>query len=374
MKKRLKWIIAVVLLASSTCQAQSGYTIPLKKLNASLAIPSMAARDGVLYVAYRSFDLLRFSNQLQVFAYDLDSHKELRHVTISVPKVHGARSSEGLFLSNDGRMLAYSETYHPALLLLLSTQHLSQIRRSTTLPFTVDDRKRIFAGFDGDNFLAFASVKADRLRFIRLNVSDLEIATDALGPEQANFENIMWSPKSRITWLQSPSSAEWQEYTEAGQKTGAKFGSQAKYRIGHGAALVGGSSFFAYFGNLSDVGSVVSYKDHRSSELDLTCVPQPYSSGDVADYTGAICTTSPDREPESGGDRILSSEFLLLKTDGPAVVWRHPMSFLAVADSNDPDTGVQRGDPLLYRVGSKLLIVAPSKSPELKVYEVALPR
>jgi hypothetical protein len=29
---------------------------------------------------------------------------------------------------------------------------------------------------------------------------------------------------------------------------------------------------------------------------------------------------------------------------------------------------------LLYRTGSKLLIVAPSKSPALTVYEVALPK
>jgi hypothetical protein len=47
----MRWLIAVVLLASGTCQAQSGYTIPLEELNPSLAIPAMAARDGVVYVA-----------------------------------------------------------------------------------------------------------------------------------------------------------------------------------------------------------------------------------------------------------------------------------------------------------------------------------
>jgi hypothetical protein len=49
------------------------------------------------------------------------------------------------------------------------------------------------------------------------------------------------------------------------------------------------------------------------------------------------------------------------------------MDFLDVADGNEMDTGVQNGAPLLYRVGSKLLIVAPTKSPDLAVYEVPLP-
>jgi len=369
----MRWLIGVVLLASSICQAQSGYTIPLEKVNPSLAIPSMVARDGVLYVAYRSFDLLRFSNQLQVLSYDLNAHKELRHVTISVPKAHGARASEGLFLSTDGKTLAYSETYSPELVLLVSTQNLLEIRRVTVLPFAADDRKRIFAGFDGNSILAFASVKGDRLRFIRLNASDLKTATDTLGPKQPNFQSIMWSPKDRITWLPTLSE-EWQEYMEHGQKTGEQFGSHAQYRIGHGAALVGNSTFLAYFGNLSEAGSIVSFSGGHPSELTLPCVPRPYSSGDVAGYAGALCTTSPDREPEHGGDKILSSEFLLLKAGGPTVVWKHPMDFLAVADSDDPDTGVQWGDPLLYRDGSKLLIVAPTKKPELAVYETDAPQ
>jgi sugar lactone lactonase YvrE len=75
----------------------------------------MAADNGILYVAYRSFDLLRSSNQLQVLAYDLGSHKELRHVTITVPKVHGARASNGLALSRDGQTLAYVEAHEPYL-------------------------------------------------------------------------------------------------------------------------------------------------------------------------------------------------------------------------------------------------------------------
>lgn len=368
----MRWLIGVVVLASSVCQAQGGYRIPLEKLNPSLAIPSMAVRDGVLYVAYRSFGLFRFSNQLRVLSYDLNAHRELRHVTIPVPKVHGARASEGLFLSTDGKTLAYSETYNPVLVLLLSTHDLSEIRRASSLPFAPDDRRRMFAGFDGNNILAFASVKADRLRFLRLSASDLKTATDSPGPRQPNFQSIVWSPKDRITWLPTLS-GEWQEYTEGGRRTGAQFGSHAKYKIGHGATLAGAPAFFAYFGNLSDAGSIVSFSGGHSSEITLPCVPRPYSSGEVAGYVGALCTTSPDLEPEHGGNKILSSEFLLLKADGPTVVWRHPMTSLFAADSEDPDTGVQLGDPLLYRDGAKLLVVAPTKKPELAVYEVSVP-
>jgi hypothetical protein len=42
-------------------------------------------------------------------------------------------------------------------------------------------------------------------------------------------------------------------------------------------------------------------------------------------------------------------------------------------DDHETDGGYQKGDPLIYRAGSKLLIVAPTKKPELAVYEVPLP-
>jgi hypothetical protein len=61
----------IFFLVSALCWGQSGFTIPLAKANSALALPSMAEHDGVVYVVYRSFDLLRFSNKLQVIAYDL---------------------------------------------------------------------------------------------------------------------------------------------------------------------------------------------------------------------------------------------------------------------------------------------------------------
>ncbi len=366
-------LLLVLFLVTASCWGQDSYTLPLAKANTTLSLPAMTAGSGVLYEAHRSFDLLRFSNQLQVSAYDLATHKELRHTVMSVPRVHGARAADGLFLSPDGATLVYAEIYEPMLLIVLSAKDLSEVRRTNDLLFTKADSHCLFAGFDGSGLLSFASVRGPNLRFIRMDVSNLKITSDVAGPKPHYYnEPIVWSPKRRIVWMES-ASEEWEEYTEEGHSTGEKLTTEWRRGTSWGAVIFGESNLLAFYGNFSDSGNIVSYKNHRSSEKELTCVPRPYSSGDVAEYAGAICTTSPDREPENGGNKILSSEFLLLKADGPTIAWRHPMDLLSVADSNDTDTGRQRGNPLLYRAGSKLLIVAPSKSPDLTVYEVPLP-
>lgn len=59
--RRLFNFSGVVFLASAMCCGQSGFTIPLASANSALALPSMAVRDSVVYVAYRSFDFLHFS-------------------------------------------------------------------------------------------------------------------------------------------------------------------------------------------------------------------------------------------------------------------------------------------------------------------------
>lgn len=165
----------IFLLASSLCWGQSEFTIPLAKANSALALPSMAAHDGVVYAAYRSFDLLRFSNKLEVVAYDLNTHKELQHVTISVPKVHGARASEGLFLSEDGQTLAYAELHEPGLILLLAAKNLAEIRRSNVLPYASQDhgirsaverKTRLRKRFGGSGFDGGGKLTAFRCRFL----------------------------------------------------------------------------------------------------------------------------------------------------------------------------------------------------------------
>jgi len=365
-------LLASLLLAAS-CWGQGSYTLPLAKANTALSIPAMTAGNGVLYEAHRSFDLLRFSNKLQVSAFDLATHKELRHTVVDVPRVHGARAAEGFYLSPDGQTLVYAELHEPNLLLVLSAKDLSEVRRTDALPFTSADRYRLFAGFDESGLLSFSSAPSGKLRFVRMNLSDFKIASDITGPEQLNAEPTVWSPKSRTTWVQLPvPSGAWREYREDGAPTGAELDFKFMQGADNGAKILGSGKLLAFYGNFSDQGAVAVYNAGHTGNLELKCVPHRYSSGDLADYVGALCTTSPDREPEHGGDKILSSEFLLLRAEGPAIDWRHPMESLYVADSNDVDTGRQWGNPLLYRTGSKLLIVAPSKSPTLTVYEVPL--
>lgn len=369
MRKR---VLFTFLLLATNCWGQGSYTLPLAKANTALSLPEMAAGGEVLYEAHRSFDVLRFSNRLQVSAFDLATHKELRHVVIKVPRVHGARAAEGFFLSPDGQTLVYAELHQPNLLLVLSAKDLSEVRRTSALPFTSSDSYRLFAGFDGDGLLSFASIRGSHLRFVRMNISNFKITSEVIGPKPNYYnDSIVWSPKGQVAWLESRGDV-WREYHEDGSITGEEARYQGRYSATSAALALDTGKLIAFYGNMMDKGAILSYGDDHARELGLPCVPRPYSSGDVADYTGAICTTSPDREPEHGGDKILTSEFLLLKVDGPTIVWRHPMDFLSVADSNAPDTGFQRGDPLLCRVKSKLFIIAPAKKPELTVYEISV--
>lgn len=370
----------IFLLVSALCWGQNEFTIPLAKANSALALASMAARDGVLYAAYRSFDVLRFSNKLEVVAYDLNAHKELQHVTISVPKVHGARASEGLFLSEDGQTLAYAELHEPGLMLLLSTKNLAEIRRSNVLPYTSQDHQRMFAGFDGDqlclasNYYQYGTPEVSGLRFIRLRLSDLKPGSDAkaAGVTQDTSSAIVWQPVEKTTWVNRPTvGGVWEQYTESGEKTGKELAHQQG--VSNGAIALGDGKLIAFYGNMITKGAVVSYADHHEEELELPCAAHLYGRGSDPAYVGGICTTEKDVLPEAWGKKLLSSQFMLIRADGPKIAWHHDMDFLDVADGNEMDTGIQNGAPLLYRSGSKLLIVAPTKKPELAVYEVPLP-
>lgn len=378
---RNRILIALLVVATGVCRGQASSTITLRGEDSSLALPTMAAKDGVLYVAYRSFDLLRFSSQLQVIAYDLNNHRELQHVVIPVPKVHGARASDGLALSKDGKTLAYVEAHEPYLVVLLGTKDLSEIRRSNALPFSDRDHQRLFAGFDGDqlclasNYYQYGKPEVNGLRFIRLGASDLKATSDTKisGVTQDTSTPIVWQPLEKTTWVNRPTVGDlWEQYTESGQKTGQEL--THHNALGEGAVPLGDAKLLAFYGRYAD-GSVVNYSDHRSSELKLQCAPHPYGTSPDPAYAGAICTTQRDILPEAGGDKIVTSEFLLLKTEGPTVVWRQKMDWLDVRnDAHGIDGGYQKGDPLIYRAGSKLLIVSPSKSPALTVYELDSPQ
>ena len=252
----MKSLTSFFLLASALCWGQSEFTIPLAKANPALALPGMAIRDGVLYTAYRSFNLLRFSNRLEVVAYDLDARKELQHVTISVPNVHGARASEGLFLSKDGQNLAYAELHEPGLILVLATKNLAEIRRSTALPFASQDHQRMFAGFDGDqlclgsNYYQYGKPELSGLRFIRLRVSDLKPGSETkiAGVTQDTSTGIVWQPLEKTTWVNRPTvGGEWEQYTETGEKTGNVLNHQSG--MSNGAVALGDGKLVAFYGN-----------------------------------------------------------------------------------------------------------------------------
>lgn len=377
MRERL--LVALLIVITGVCHGQASSTIALRNENSSLALPTMGARDGVLYVAYRSFDLLRFSNKLQVIAYDLNKHKELQHVVIPVPKVHGARASDGLALSKDGQILAYVEAHAPYIILLLATKNLSEIRRSNALPFSDRDHQRLFAGFDGNqlclasNYYQHGKPEVNGLRFIRLSAFDLKPTSDTkiAGVTQDTSTPINWQPLDRTTWVNRPAVGDlWEQYTESGEKTGQQL--THRNALGEGSVPLGDAKLLAFYGRYAD-GSVVNYADHHSSELKLQCVPHPYGSSSDPSYAGAICTIQRDILPEAGGDKIVTSEFLLLRVAGPIVVWRQKMNWLDVRnDAHGIDGGYQKGDPLIYRVGSKPLIVVPAKSRELSVYEITV--
>lgn len=361
--------LTLIMLCSGCCYGQATYTVPLEKLNVSLAVPSMVARGGLVYVAYRSFDWLRQSEQLQVLAYDLNSRKVLLHGALSVPKVHGARATNGLALSKDGTMLAYVEMHDPNLVLLLSVKDFSEIRRSTALPFTDQDHRRMFAGFDNDDRLSFMSMSRDLPRFVRMSTTDFKVVSDSRASSltKAVFASYMtWNPISGLLWLPD-SGGNVRQLTEEGQPTGEELESDV-HELDAGAISLGKSGLLAFFAMVSR-GALVSYTNHKSQVLELPCSPRPYGISNNRVYAGAICITQPDRLPEAGGLRVLTSEFLLIQTDGLKIVWRQKMSSLAAGD----DKYFEWASAVIDHQGKKVLVVAPTKSPELAVYEVALP-
>jgi hypothetical protein len=364
------------LLPISLC-AQNEYTIPLKGADSSLAVPELAVNgNGTLYIAYRSFNLLKRSSKLQLVAYDLNKHKELGQAMIFVPEVHGARVSDGLYISKDGQLLSYAEGHDPSLVLLMSTKDLSEIRRSTLIPFTSDDKQRSFAGFDNEGLLSFASDNKGGLRFLRIAPSNLKTVSDvvASGLHQERSQRIVWSPAIKRVWTYKPGlgSDAWQEYSEAGKSTGQ--GLSHRNGLPYGAVALGEGKLLAFYGNLTAKGTVISYSDHHTAELNLECLPHPYGNSDDPEYAGTICATSPDREPENGGNQILSSEFLLLRTREPSVLWRQKMDYVDIAEKDSGDVWFhQVADPIIYRSGNTLWTIALSKPSELRVYEVELP-
>lgn len=357
--------VALMVLFSGLCWGQSSYTVPLEKLNASLAVPVIASRAGVVYAAYRSFDWLRQSDQLRVLAYDLRSRKVLMSGTIAVPKVRGSRASNGLVLSPDGATLAYVEIHEPSLILVLSTKNLSEVRRSSSVPFTAKDYQRQFAGFDGDGRLSFASINGDKPRFVRVNSSDFKIVSEvrATEIERTAFQYVTWNPVAERFWVPK-GGGEVLQYTERGQATGEVVKPEM-HELDQGAISLGETGVVAFYGQISK-GAVASYIDQKTQALELPCAPRPYGVSNDHEYVGAICITQPDRLPEAGGMRVMTSEFLLIRVNGPRIDWRQNMNELGAGDNEQ----FEWASPVIEHGEDRVWVVAPTQKPELAVYEV----
>jgi hypothetical protein len=374
---KIKTLFAIVLLASPLCWGQSEYTIPLESANPSLALPLTAAGNGVLYIAYRSTTWLRRSDKLQVVAYDLNSQKELRHATISVPEVRGARAAEGLNLSEDGQVLAYAEVHDPCVLLLISTRDLTELRRSMSLPFVHQDhewprdsRTELFAGFDKSGFLSFAFDRYEGMRFVRIDPANLNVVSNTLAANlhQDQSESIVWSPATKGPWLLKLQT--WREYSEDGHTTDNVFwGPQGE---SYGAVALGEGKLLAFFGRW-DHGTAIIYHDHKLDDINLPCAPLQFGISNDPEFAGALCVVSHATRQELWKET--SSEFLLLRTDGPSVIWREKNINLIAQEEPDKHGHeyYQKGNPLIYREGNKIYVVAVTKAPELKVYVVPPP-
>jgi hypothetical protein len=274
--------------------------------------------------------------------------------------VHGARATNGLALSQDGTALAYIEVYEPTLVLIVSTKDLSEVRRSSALPFTNQDYRRVFCGFDGDDHLSFASINRDKPRFVRMSMADFKVVSDtrASALTKTIFPYFTWDPVAGRFWLPE-GGGDIRQFTEESQPTGVELTADVR-QVDQGAIALGKSGVLAFYAMVSR-GSVASNTEHKSQVLELPCSPRPYGLSNDHAYAGAICITQPDRLPEAGGLRVLTSEFLLIQTDVPKVVWRHNMSSLGVGD----DQYFEWASAVIDHRDKELRIVAPTKSPEL---------
>jgi len=380
----MKRLPVLILIASSVCWGQSEFKVPLVYANPARALPLMAAGDGVLYVAYRSWTWARSSSRLEVLAYDLNGQKELRHATLPVPEVYGTRAADGLYLSPDGRMLAYAELHDPCLLLLISARDLNELRRSTSLSFVENDptssRRQddeLFTGFDSRGLLSIALERPSKgVRLVRVDPAQLKVISSRLTaqdiPWQDASDHLAWFPAARRVWTTTDGGAGsgWIEFTEDGKLTGAGFSGPQDDT--NGADALGEGKLLAFYGG-SDHGTVISYHDGRSDTLNLPCAPSPFGISNDPGYAGALCFVSRPTNQELG--KPTAAEFMLLKTKGPSVMWREKnISLIDTLETDEHDREFyQKGHPLIYRAGKKVYVVAPSSKPELTTYEVPSP-
>jgi len=310
---------------------------------------------------------------LQVLSYDLKSRARLRRNTLHVPTVIGQRAASGLYLSQDATILYYAELYPPYLVLAISATDLMELTRTESISFSEKDRRRKFVGPAENGLLAFAADagiaapgQRSGVRLLLLDPGKLSVVSNRIIPEliEHGIEDLLWNPASGKIWIQEDATR-WREYSELGQATGNEV--DDKRYLSHGATLMGDAGVLAFYGNW-DQGLILKYLDHKIAELALDCSPYPDGASESGRYAGVDCVKRPDKKYEDGGDKILSSEFLLLQTSTRAIVWRGKIEYLDVAEGRE--LGYQKSVPAIFDSGAKVWVIAPSKPAQLIVYEI----
>jgi hypothetical protein len=190
---------------------------------------------------------------------------------------------------------------------------------------------------------------------------------------QGQSGSFIWLPATKTAWVGSGEG--WRELSEDGGFTDQEFwvskppkGPEESY----GAVALGKGRLLAFFGGW-DQGTAISYDNHRQRALNLPFAPFQFGTSNDPQYAGALCVVSHPTRKELWKET--SSEFLLLDTSVPSVLWREKdINLIDIAETDKlGHEYYQKGNPLIYRSGKKIYVVALSKAPELKVYVVPVP-
>ena len=124
-----------------------------------------------------------------------------------------------------------------------------------------------------------------------------------------------------------------------------------------GAQAIEGGNFLALYGNRVD-GILVRLKNTSLTELPLGCSPIPWGTG-TPDLTGVMCVKQSTKKFEEGGNKVLSTAFLLVRDTTLAPVWR-------LFDTKGWSSGI----PAIASFGSKIWVIAPVEPSSLQIYEI----
>ena len=357
----------------SAAGADGRHEIQLPGSNIERYLPVMAVDGTKLFIAYRAAKSFGRSDTLEVSCYDLTNYLQISHVTVRIPAVRGTRAAGGLYIV--GRRIFYAELRTPAILVSLSAQDLSEVGRTENLPFEKGDWEIRFVGPDSNGLLAFAEFlhggSGDGgVRILRVNPRDLRVVSNKTVPElgKKGIQNILWSVRSGgKLWIDSDGQR-WNEYTEEGQPTNREVFNV--HYVTNGAEAIEGGGLLAFYGNKQE-GMLLRQDGQKGGELPLGCSPIPWGISNSGSFAGVMCVKQSTRRFEDGGNRVISSEFLLVRTSVPAIVWRRGLSFLDVDEGWH--LGHQDGVPAIATCGSRVWVITPAQPSRLDVYEVDWP-